>query len=445
MTITVGANTALGTYPITVTGSGGSSQHSSTVMLTVTDPPDYSIAANPVALSVAQGQQGSSTISTTINGGFNSAISLSASGVPNGTTVSFNPNPIAAPGNGSSSMTITVGGNTAVGTYPITVTGNGGGVQHSTTVTLTVTATLTGISYVQGNYATPDSSQSTVSVPFKSAQTATDLNVVVVGWGDTTATVKSITDNSGNVYTLAVGPTLVSGQLSQSIYYARNIAAAAPGANSVTVSFTQAAAYPDIRVLEYSGADTTNPLDVTVANTGTGTASDSGSVTTTNATDLLFSANVVGTYTSGPGNGYVQRLLTPDGNIAEDRVVTTQGSYNATALLTSYCPWIMQLVAFRTPGNRVLVSIAVTPANPSIGVGGQQPFTATGTYSDNSHQNLTNSATWTSSNPSIATISTGGLATGVAAGSTTIQAAVGAIHGSTGLTVTALGRRILHH
>ena len=167
MTITVGGNTALGTYPITVTGSGGSSQHSSTVMLTVTDPPDYAIAANPLSLSVAQGQQGSSTISTTINGGFSSAISLSAGGVPNGTTVSFNPNPIAAPGNGSSSMTITVGGNTAVGTYPITVTGNGGGIQHSTTVTLTVTATLTGISYVQGNYATPDSSQSTVSVPLQ--------------------------------------------------------------------------------------------------------------------------------------------------------------------------------------------------------------------------------------------------------------------------------------
>ena len=35
-------------------------------------------------------------------------------------------------------MTITVGSGTAAGTYPITVTGNGGGVQQSTTVTLTV-------------------------------------------------------------------------------------------------------------------------------------------------------------------------------------------------------------------------------------------------------------------------------------------------------------------
>ena len=54
--------------------------------------------------------------------------------------MSFNPNPIPAPGAGGSTMTITVGGSTPVGTYPITVTGNGGGIQQNTTVTLTVTS-----------------------------------------------------------------------------------------------------------------------------------------------------------------------------------------------------------------------------------------------------------------------------------------------------------------
>ena len=39
-------------------------------------------------------------------------------------------------------MTITVASNTPAGTYPITVTGNGGGVQKSTTVMLTVTAPM---------------------------------------------------------------------------------------------------------------------------------------------------------------------------------------------------------------------------------------------------------------------------------------------------------------
>src|SRR5271157_1624270 len=75
-----------------------------------------------------------------------------------------------------------------------------------------------------------------------------------------------------------------------------------------------------------------------------------------------------------------------------------------------------------------LVSIAVTPANPSIAAGTQQQFTATGTYSGGRKKDLTSSATWTSSAPSVATVSSGGLATGVAAGSTTIKATSGSIN-----------------
>ena len=83
------------------------------------------------------------------------------------------------------------------------------------------------ITYVQSNYATPQTPQTTVSVTFTGAQAAGDLNVVVVGWNDSTAVVNSVTDKSGNVYTRAVGPTVLSGALSQSIYYAKNIVAAA--------------------------------------------------------------------------------------------------------------------------------------------------------------------------------------------------------------------------
>jgi hypothetical protein len=83
-----------------------------------------------------------------------------------------------------------------------------------------------------------------------------------------------------------------------------------------------------------------------------------------------------------------------------------------------------------------LVSIAVTPANPSIAKGATQQFTATGTYSDGSTQNLTNSVSWTSSNTSLGTISNTGLASGVGPGSSTIQATSGSVTGSTTLTVT---------
>jgi len=87
----------------------------------------------------------------------------------------------------------------------------------------------------------------------------------------------------------------------------------------------------------------------------------------------------------------------------------------------------------------VLVSIAVTPAKPSIVLGNSQQFTATGTYNNGSTQNLTGTATWSSSSPGVATMSTTGLATSVSAGSTTITAAMGSISGSTTLSVTAGG------
>ena len=83
-----------------------------------------------------------------------------------------------------------------------------------------------------------------------------------------------------------------------------------------------------------------------------------------------------------------------------------------------------------------LQSIAVTPSNPSIAAAATKQFSATGTYSDGTSQDITASLTWTSSNTGIATVSASGLATGVAAGTTTITATSGTISGSTSLTVT---------
>jgi trimeric autotransporter adhesin len=89
------------------------------------------------------------------------------------------------------------------------------------------------------------------------------------------------------------------------------------------------------------------------------------------------------------------------------------------------------------PAPPVLQSIIVTPATPSVAAGLSQQFTATGHYSDNTTRDLTNSATWTSSNTNAATIASGGKATTKTAGSTTITAADSGISGSTSLTVSA--------
>jgi hypothetical protein len=102
--------------------------------------PDFTISANPSAVTVQQGHSGTSTISTVAENGFNNAITLSASGQPSGVTVTFSVNPIPAPGTGSSVMTMAVASTVAAGTYNITVTGTGGGITHTTTVALTVTS-----------------------------------------------------------------------------------------------------------------------------------------------------------------------------------------------------------------------------------------------------------------------------------------------------------------
>ena len=87
----------------------------------------------------------------------------------------------------------------------------------------------------------------------------------------------------------------------------------------------------------------------------------------------------------------------------------------------------------------ILTSIAITPANPQVGVGLTRQFTATGTYQSGPTQDLTATATWTSSNTAAATIDATGLARGVAGGATTtITAGLGGVSGSTVLTVNAL-------
>ncbi|HEY6251145.1 MAG TPA: hypothetical protein VI685_14395, partial [Candidatus Angelobacter sp.] len=83
---------------------------------------------------------GSSTISTTVSGGFNAAVALSASGLPSGVTANFNPTSIAAPGNGSSTLTFTATSTATTGTSNVTVTATGGGVTHLATISLTIVA-----------------------------------------------------------------------------------------------------------------------------------------------------------------------------------------------------------------------------------------------------------------------------------------------------------------
>ncbi|HXY51571.1 MAG TPA: Ig-like domain-containing protein [Terriglobales bacterium] len=118
---------------------------------------------------------------------------------------------------------------------------------------------------------------------------------------------------------------------------------------------------------------------------------------------------------------------------------------NATGLATTKAPGMSTIMATSssvsgsttlTVTPAALVSIAVSPPNPSIAAGNTQQFIATGTFSDSSTQDLTDSVSWSASAASVASITAGGLAKGVSVGTATITATSGSISGSASLTVT---------
>lgn len=136
---TSGSYSAVTGYDL-VTGWGSPTAALINALVAVSTTPTFTVSSSPATVTVPQGATGTSTVTTTVGGGFNNAITLSASGAPSSVAVSFGTNPIAAPGSGTSVVTFTVASTTAAGSYPITITGTGGGLTNSTVVTLVVTA-----------------------------------------------------------------------------------------------------------------------------------------------------------------------------------------------------------------------------------------------------------------------------------------------------------------
>src|SRR5258707_10260492 len=143
LTFTASSTASTGTSNVTVTASGGGVTHTTTVALTISPSaaPNFTVTASPTSLSVTHGSSRSTTISTSVSGGFNSAISLTPSGLPTGVSASFSPSSIPAPGGGSSTLTFTVGSTAISGTSNVTVTASGGGVTHTAGMSLTVPQT----------------------------------------------------------------------------------------------------------------------------------------------------------------------------------------------------------------------------------------------------------------------------------------------------------------
>ena len=152
--------------------------------------------------------------------------------------------------------------------------------------------------------------------------------------------------------------------------------------------------------------------------TATGTYTD-GSTTDITAT-VVWASSVTG----------VADFITTPGEVtsAATGSTTITATDGATSIVGSTALYVT---------TSSLVSISVTPSNPSVGLGNTQPFIATGTYADTSTADLTSSVTWSLSDPTVASISAGGLATPIQTGTTTITATSGSVGGSTLLTVAA--------
>jgi len=103
-----------------------------------TPPPsnDFSIAAT--SPTIAAGSSGTSTITTSITSGSAETVALSASGLPAGVTVTFNPTSVTS--GAASTATITVASTVAAGVYGITVTGTAASGTHTATISLNVTS-----------------------------------------------------------------------------------------------------------------------------------------------------------------------------------------------------------------------------------------------------------------------------------------------------------------
>lgn len=186
----------------------------------------FSLSASPTALTVQPGGSGTSTVTTAALGGFSSAITFSASGpktrfgtgaLPAGVTVTFSPNSIAAPGSGTCTANFAVSSTVAAGDYSIIITGTGGGVTQTTTVTLlvpggyTLSTSLSAMTIVEGS-----SGASTLTVAVAGYPSGSSVNFSAAGQpsGVTVSFSGNSLNPDGSTYaimTIAVGAGVAVG------------------------------------------------------------------------------------------------------------------------------------------------------------------------------------------------------------------------------------------
>jgi uncharacterized protein YjdB len=297
----------------------------------------------------------------------------------------------------SSTATATVASNgtvAAVAAGTTNISASFAGVSQSTTLTVTAPSIVSIAVTPVGLTLAIGINQQFVATATYSDGSSADL-VSGVTWTSSSTTVATI-NSSGVASTVAAGSTTIT---------------ATVGSFTDTSTITVVAAH--LISISVTPAIPTIALGTTQLFTAVGNFDDGSTQWLQSVTWSSSSLSVATVDSTGLASSVGTGLAT---------ITASSGSVSGTASITIT--------------GASLISIAVTPANSSMAVGTTKQFTATGTFSDSSTQDVSGSAVWTSSNPAAATINSQGLLTGVATGSSTIKAVFGAVNGSTGLTVS---------
>jgi hypothetical protein len=210
------------------------------------------------------------------------------------------------------------------------------------------------ITYVQSNKGYVAGSTSNVTFGLDVA--AHSLIVVVISkYGGSPLAADAVTDNHSNTYH-QVATITYSGDTSLQLctYYAYNVAS---GATTVTWACGSSTSI-SMAIHEYSGvAYSADPLDQEAhAQATSGTAANSGNVTTTETDELLFgmvNEFASGTVTIAADGSYTLRQKYENNSTqmtfgSADQIVTATGTYSAAFTLGSSCGWISRILTFKT-------------------------------------------------------------------------------------------------
>ena len=135
MIVSTTAATPSGSYPLVISGTSGLITRTANVTLVVVTG-DFAISATPASRTITRGQSTTYTVTLAADPGFAGPVNFTVTGLPNRATGTFNPASLA--GSGTSVLTVSTQKSTQKGTRTLTITGTGGGLTHSVTVTLVI-------------------------------------------------------------------------------------------------------------------------------------------------------------------------------------------------------------------------------------------------------------------------------------------------------------------